>query len=48
MINCIYCGKLIKVGAVTIKGDRYKCIHCNVWFEIINDKLVKSKFIKIG
>lgn len=43
MIKCPYCKKPILVGAVTIKGEKYKCIYCNVWF---NNKLEKIEYIK--
>ena len=47
MIICPYCGKIILAGAVTIKGEKYKCIYCKVWFGIKFDKLEKVKYIKL-
>ncbi len=48
MIICPYCGKKITVGAVTIKGNRYKCIYCNVWFTTENGKLKYTKFVGLN
>jgi len=45
MIRCPYCERLIKAGVVTIKGERYYCSHCVVWFKMKNNKLIKTDFI---
>ena len=38
-LKCPLCHKKIMAGAVTIVGERYKCISCNAWFKMENDKL---------
>ena len=38
-MKCPFCGEPISAGAVTIVGERYKCINCNAWFKMENDKL---------
>ena len=47
MMICPYCHRKITAGAVTITGDRYRCIHCNVWFLMENEKLKHTKFVSI-
>jgi len=46
-LKCPYCQQPIYGGAVTIKGERYYCSHCVVWFKMKNDKLIKAKFVEI-
>ena len=44
---CPYCDRLLIIGAVTIKGEKYKCSHCKVWFEEVDNKLVKTDYLKV-
>ena len=47
MIICPYCHQPITAGAVTITGDKYRCVNCNTWFIMENDKLKYTKFVSI-
>ena len=44
MLLCPYCEKPILAGAVTIKGEKYKCTYCKVWFD---NNLIQIPYLNI-
>lgn len=47
LLICPYCGKPISGGMLTIKGNKYKCIYCNIWFTKKNGKLNYTRYMGI-
>lgn len=46
--ECPYCQQIFLAGVVTIKGERYKCTHCNCWFKEENERFVQVEYIEVG
>jgi len=47
MIKCPYCKRPFLCGAVTIKGERYYCSYCMLWFKEEDGKFIKDEYIKV-